>query len=220
MIDRDDDAALRIGNVRVRPLRIPDAYAFSPTVFPDERGVFVAPFQAEVLTELLGYPLRLAQVNHSLSRRGTVRGVHFADTPPGQAKYVYCGRGALLDVVVDVRVDSPSFGQCEAVLLEAEAYRAVYLAEGLGHAFVALQDDTAMTYLCSTGYHPAREHTVSPVDPALGLPWPDDVPLILSPKDSAAPTLAEAYERNLLPRFADCRRHYRTLRRREVPADR
>lgn len=204
-------APRRSGNTLVRPLRIPDAYEFRPAVFPDDRGVFVAPFQATALAEMLGYRLPLAQVNHSVSRRGTVRGVHFADTPPGQAKYVYCSRGSLLDVVVDVRVGSPSFGQFDAVPLDSAEFRAVYLAEGLGHAFVALEDDTAMTYLCSTGYAPAREHGVTPLDRQLDLPWPAGLPLVLSAKDSGAPTLAEARERDLLPSFAECRRHYRDL---------
>lgn len=193
-------------------MAVRDAYEFVPKTFPDRRGLFVAPFQEDVLVDVLGHPFRLAQTNHSVSRRGTIRGVHFADTPPGQAKYVYCPRGALLDVVVDVRTGSPTFGRWDAVRLDSTDYRAVYVAEGLGHAFIALEDDTAMAYLCSTGYNPVGEHGITPLDPALDLPWPDEPTRILSEKDSSAPTLAEAADAGILPRYADCVAHYEKLR--------
>jgi 5-epimerase len=140
-----------------------------------------------------------------------VRGLHFADMPPGQAKYVYCSAGALLDVVVDVRVGSPTFGMVEVVELDAAGCRAVYLAEGLGHAFVALEDATAMTYLCSTPYNPVAEHGVNPLDPELALPWPTGLTPILSEKDAEAPSLAEAREAGLLPSWQECRRRYASL---------
>jgi dTDP-4-dehydrorhamnose 3,5-epimerase len=198
--------------MQVRELAVPDAYEFTPRVFPDSRGLFVAPFQEPAFQEAVGFPLRVAQTNHSVSRRGVVRGVHFADTPPGQAKYVSCPRGALLDVVVDLRVGSPTFGRWDAVRVDATEYRSVYVAEGLGHAFVALEDDTVMSYLCTTGYNPSGEHAISPLDPALGLPWPTDVELILSEKDAQAPSLAEAQAEGLLPSYADCLAHYDELR--------
>jgi dTDP-4-dehydrorhamnose 3,5-epimerase len=147
-----------------------------------------------------------------MSRRGVIRGVHFSDVPPGQAKYVYCSHGALLDVAIDVRVGSPAFGRWEAVRLDTEAYRAVYLAEGIGHAFIALAEDTVMTYLCSTGYDPAAEHTVYPLDPALQLRWPDDLDVELSTKDRTAPLLADAAKAGILPRWEDCRARYAELR--------
>ena len=193
-------------------LPIAGAWVFEPTVFPDERGMFAAPFQGAAFREALGVDLVVAQTNHSVSARGVIRGVHFADMPPGQAKYVYCPRGALLDVVVDVRVGSPTFGAVEVVELDDSSCRAVYLSEGLGHAFVALADDTVMAYLCSTPYSPGREHGISPLDPALGLPWPADVPAVLSDKDADAPTLAQAGERRLLPDMSTCEEWYAALR--------
>ncbi|GAB2992933.1 dTDP-4-dehydrorhamnose 3,5-epimerase [Amycolatopsis acidiphila] len=198
--------------MKVRELAVRDAYEFTPQQFPDHRGLFVAPFQETALVEAVGHRLRLAQTNHSVSRRGTIRGVHFADTPPGQAKYVYCPSGALLDVIVDLRVGSPTFGRWDAVRLDSVEFRAVYLAEGLGHAFVALEENTAMAYLCSTGYNPGGEHGITPLDPELGLPWPADLPPILSEKDTAAPTLAQAREAGLLPGYEACQAHYATLR--------
>lgn len=196
----------------MRELAVRDAYEFTPPKFPDHRGLFTAPFQETAFAEALGHPLRVAQTNHSVSRRGTIRGVHFADTPPGQAKYVYCPRGALLDVVVDLRVGSPTFGRWDAVRLDSADFRAVYLAEGLGHAFIALEDDTAMAYLCSTGYHPSGEHGITPLDPDLGLPWPSDITPILSDKDTEAPTLSQALADDLLPHYDTCRTLYSTLR--------
>lgn len=198
--------------MQVRELAVRDAYEFTPRAFPDQRGLFVAPFQEPAFIDAVGHPLRVAQTNHSVSSRGVIRGVHFADTPPGQAKYVYCPRGALLDVIVDLRVGSPTFGEWDAVRLDSEDFRAVYVAEGLGHAFVALTDDTAMAYLCSTGYNPGAEHGVNPLDDALGLPWPADLEPALSEKDQAAPTLDEAADAGLLPSYDDCLARYEELR--------
>ncbi|MEU5852631.1 dTDP-4-dehydrorhamnose 3,5-epimerase family protein [Saccharopolyspora shandongensis] len=199
--------------MQVRRLEITGAYEFTPKAFPDHRGLFVAPFQEAAFVDATGHPLRVAQTNHSVSARNVIRGLHFADVPPGQAKYVYCPRGALLDVVVDIRVGSPTFGRWEAIRLDATEYRAVYLAEGLGHAFAALTDDTVMTYLCSTPYNPAAEHGIDPLDPDLALPWSDlDGEPILSEKDRAAPGLAQAAEQGLLPDYENCLAHYESLR--------
>jgi dTDP-4-dehydrorhamnose 3,5-epimerase len=197
--------------MKATELAIAGAWVFDPRVFPDTRGRFAAPFQADAFREALGFDLTVAQVNQSISARGVVRGLHFADVPPGQAKYVYCSAGALLDMVVDIRVGSPTYGLAEAVELDAASSRAVYLAEGVGHAFVALEDGTAMTYLCSTGYRPGAEHGVDPLDPELDLPWPAGLQPILSEKDAAAPSLAQARAAGLLPSWDDCRAWYSGL---------
>ncbi|MET0191389.1 MAG: dTDP-4-dehydrorhamnose 3,5-epimerase family protein, partial [Pseudonocardia sediminis] len=191
---------------------IPGAWLFEPAVFPDPRGVFVAPFQGAPFRDALGFDLTVAQTNHSVSARGVIRGVHFADTPPGQAKYLYCASGAILDVIVDLRVGSPTFGQSEAVDLDGASMRAVYLSEGLGHAFMALSDDTVVAYLCSTPYNPGAEHGLTPLDPELGLPWPSGIEPVLSEKDAAAPTLAAARAEGLLPDWERCRARYAELR--------
>jgi dTDP-4-dehydrorhamnose 3,5-epimerase len=199
--------------VQFRELAVPAAIEFTPKVLPDARGLFVAPFQEAAFVDATGHRLHLAQSNCSVSRRGVIRGVHFADVPPGQAKYVHCPRGALLDVAIDVRVGSPTFGTWDAVRLDPEKHRCAYLAEGIGHAFVALTDDTAMAYLCSTGYNPGAERTVNPLDPDLALPWPEDIEPVLSDKDAAAPTLAEAQAAGILPRWEDCQARYAELAR-------
>lgn len=198
--------------MRVDELAVRDAFVFTPDTFPDHRGMFVAPFQQAVFRETRGHCLSVAQTNHSVSRRGTVRGIHFADTPPGQAKYVYCPRGALLDVVVDLRIGSPTFGNWDAVRLDDSRCRAVYIAEGLGHGFAALQEETTMTYLCSTPYDPPSEHAVNAFDPELDLPWPTDAPVVTSEKDAAAPTLASARSAGTLPDYQTCLAYYAQLR--------
>ena len=198
--------------MRVEELSVPGSWAFTPQQWPDPRGVFLEWFKAPVVREVLGFDLTVRQANHSLSQRGTLRGVHFADVPPGQAKYVYCTRGAVLDVIVDLRVGSPTFGASEAIRLDDADRRGVYLSEGLGHAFVALSDDADVTYLCSEPYRPDREHGVHPLDPELDLPWPAGMQRLLSAKDDAAPTLAQAQASGLLPSYAACVDFYETLR--------
>lgn len=197
--DREDHS------VQWKSLGVQGARVFTPTVFPDERGLFVAPFQRDPYAGAVGLPpFPLAQTAHSRSRRGVIRGVHYTAAPPGMATYVYCARGRALDMVVDVRVGSPTFGRWDSVLLDAEEFRAVYLPLGVGHAFTALEDDTVMSYLLSGGYSAEDEKAVSVFDPALGLPVAPSPPPLLSPRDRSAPTLAEAREAGMLPDYATC----------------
>jgi dTDP-4-dehydrorhamnose 3,5-epimerase len=191
--------------MRVRELAVAGAWELAPVVHADPRGAFFEWFTDADFTAMTGHRLDLRQANCSVSRAGVLRGVHFAQVPPSQAKYVTCVRGAVYDVVVDIRVGSPTFGRWDAVTLDDHDHRAVYLSEGLGHAFLALQDDSVVTYLCSAGYDPAREHTVNALDPALGIEWPFDGELILSDRDRAAPTLAQAQTSGLLPSFEESR---------------
>ncbi|MFC0506035.1 dTDP-4-dehydrorhamnose 3,5-epimerase [Micromonospora costi] len=196
--------------MKIRPLSIEGAWEITPQQHGDPRGLFMEWYRFDRLAEAVGHPLRLAQGNLSVSGRGVVRGIHFADVPPGQAKYVTCVRGAVLDVVVDLRVGSPTFGRWEGVRLDDVERRAVYLAEGLGHGFCALSDDATLTYLCSATYNPTGEHGVHPLDEELGIEWPADAPQ-LSARDAAAPTLAQARESGLLPDYEACRAYVATL---------
>ncbi|MEV7868950.1 dTDP-4-dehydrorhamnose 3,5-epimerase [Streptomyces sp. NPDC088124] len=195
----------------MRQLSVEGAWVHEPKVFPDSRGSFHEWFKAPDFAEAAGHPLNLAQANCSVSSRGTLRGVHFADVPPGQAKYVKCVRGAVLDVIVDIRVGSPTYRKWEAVRLDDTDHHSVYLAEGLGHAFMALTDDATVVYLCSEGYSPGREHGLNPLDPELGIEWPESITPLLSEKDAAAPTLAEAEAQGLLPSYEECRAYYAEL---------
>ncbi|MCK2221110.1 dTDP-4-dehydrorhamnose 3,5-epimerase [Actinomadura sp. ATCC 31491] len=188
----------------MRPLRVHDAWQVSLRPHFDERGTFVEWFKQEPFEQATGQPPPLAQANVSVSRRGVIRGVHFVDVPPGQAKWVCCLAGEILDMVVDVRVGSPTFGQFDAVRLGGGEWKAVYLSAGLGHAFMALTDEAIMAYLCSEPYVASRERTINALGSDPALPWPTDLDWIVSPKDVTAPTLREAMEAGLLPNYADC----------------
>ncbi|WP_116052619.1 dTDP-4-dehydrorhamnose 3,5-epimerase [Clavibacter sp. 199] len=192
--------------MQIRELAVPDAYELTPVQRADDRGVFLEWYRFDEIQEAVGHPLDLRQANMSVSKRGVVRGVHFADVPRGQAKHVKAVSGAVLDFIVDIRVGSPTFGQWDSVRLDTETHKAVYISEGLGHCFVALTDDAAVTYLVSDVYNPSAEHGITPLDPELGLVFPEEAgePL-LSPKDLEAPTLAEAAAAGLLPTWSDMR---------------
>lgn len=193
----------------VRPLGIEGAWEFTPKLWGDERGVFLEAFKADVFAESVGHALTVKQVNASSSAAGVLRGIHFAATPPGQGKYVTCTYGAILDVVVDIRVGSPTYGTWEGVLLDDVSRRAVYLSEGLGHAFLSLADGSTATYLCSEPFAPQSEYEIHPLDQTVGIEWPTfgrDGSLLsyeLSAKDRAAPTLEEAAASGLLPTYED-----------------
>ncbi|MGL4304922.1 MAG: dTDP-4-dehydrorhamnose 3,5-epimerase family protein [Mycobacteriaceae bacterium] len=185
--------------MKVRELPIPGALVFEPEIFPDTRGQFIAPFQQERFITAVGHPLTISQTNLSATVRGAVRGVHFTDVPPGQAKYVYAASGVLLDIVIDLRIGSPTFAQHATVQLDSGLGTAVYLPEGLGHAVLALSDNATIAYLCSTGYNPSIDRAITPLDPELQLPWPSEYELIISEKDRQAPTLSQALASNVLP---------------------
>lgn len=204
--------------MKYRELSVPGAFEITPQQFGDPRGLFLEAFKAGPFADAVGHPFELQQVNTSVSAAGVLRGVHFADVPPSQAKYVMCAKGAVLDVVVDIRVGSPTFGTWDAVLLDDVDRRAVYLSEGLGHAFMSLEDGSTVLYLCSSGYAPGREHGIHPLDPDLAIDWPttarDGSPLtpLLSEKDEAAPSLAEAREQGLLPTLDAVQTYLTSLR--------
>ena len=198
--------------------KISGAFTFTPEQHRDDRGVFLEWFRSDRFVETTGHRFTVAQANCSVSSAGTLRGVHFAQLPPSQAKYISCPSGSIFDVVVDVRVGSPTFGEWDAVVLDDVDHTAVYLSEGLGHAFMALSDDTVVNYLCSAPYAPGREHGVHPLDPALGIAWPsegrDGRPLAptLSPKDAKAPVLADLIDSGFLPSYDDAVAYVASLR--------
>ncbi|MEU5539070.1 dTDP-4-dehydrorhamnose 3,5-epimerase [Streptomyces sp. NPDC020362] len=190
--------------MRTRELAVTGAFEFTPVVHGDQRGLFVSPLQEAPFLAAVGRPFPVAQTNHSRSARGVLRGIHFTTAPPGQAKYVHCARGRALDVVVDLRLGSPTFGAWDTVDMDEGTCTAAYYPEGVGHAFLALEDDTVMSYLVTTAYRAEREQAITPLDAELSLPWPKDFDLVLSERDRLAPGLAEATAQGLLPRYADC----------------
>ena len=199
--------------MQITPLRIEGAYRVAPRQFPDDRGVFMEGFRGDKLAAHLGHEMRVVQTNISVSSRGAVRGIHFADVPPSQAKYVTAVSGSFLDFVVDIRVGSPTFGEWESVRLDTDSRVAVYLSEGLGHCLVALEDNSTAVYLCSQPYNPTGEHGINPLDPRVGLDLPADLEPVVSAKDAAAPNLEEAAAQGLLPNYDDCLALAESLRR-------
>lgn len=195
--------------MQVRPLSIPGSFEFTPRQFDDNRGSFAEWYRFEPVEEAVGHSLDLRQANISRSAKGVLRGIHYVDLP-GQGKYVTCAYGAVLDFVVDIRVGSPTFGQWDTVLLDDEDRRAIYISEGLGHAYIALEEDSIVTYLCSNVYDAATEGAIQPQDPTIALSFPADIgEPILSEKDIVAPSLQDLLDAGSLPTWDAARPFFR-----------
>jgi dTDP-4-dehydrorhamnose 3,5-epimerase len=197
--------------MQIRQLDIAGAWEITPQLHADARGLFFEWLTDRGFTSFAGHRLDVRQANCSVSAAGVLRGLHFAQLPPSQAKYVTCLSGSVFDVVVDIRVGSPTFGHWDSVLLDDRDHRSVYLSEGLAHGFVALQDNSTVMYLCSAEYNPQREHTIAATDPALAIDWPTKHKLVLSDRDAAAPTLEELRAAGLLPSWDETRTFIRRL---------
>ncbi|GAA4977551.1 dTDP-4-dehydrorhamnose 3,5-epimerase family protein [Actinoplanes utahensis] len=190
--------------MKISATSLPDVFRVQPEKIPDRRGTFHEAFRTDELSEAIGRKFEVKQVNFSVSHRNTLRGIHGSITPPGQAKLVTCVRGAVLDVVVDLRIGSPTYGEHLVTLQTAESGLAVYMAEGLGHGFLALTDDTCINYVCNVPYTDGSQIAIDPLDPALGIPWELHGEPIRSDKDAAAPSLAEVAATGVLATYADC----------------
>lgn len=180
---------------RVKQSDIEGHWVDNPPVHRDERGSLHEWFRHSLLANCTGTVPFITQANCTVSRRGSVRGIHYA--VPGQAKSVACVYGAVLDVAVDIRVGSPSYGSWRAERLDGGNQATVHLSEDLGHAFMALSEGAVVVYLASREYDPAEARAINPLDPDLGIDWP--LPPLLCERDRNAPTLAQARENGLLP---------------------
>jgi dTDP-4-dehydrorhamnose 3,5-epimerase len=201
----------RLNAVHVRELSIPDSYEVTPTIHGDDRGIFLEWYRFDHLEEAVGHSLILRQANTSVSKRGVVRGIHFADLPPSQAKYVTVSHGAVVDYVIDIRVGSPTFGQWDSVLLDTADRKAIYIAEGLGHAFLALTENATVSYLVTDVFNAPREHGINPLDSEIALAFPTGIEPLVGPKDVGAPSLSEAAASGILPKWDDARAYYASL---------
>ncbi|MDX5438694.1 MAG: dTDP-4-dehydrorhamnose 3,5-epimerase, partial [Pontibacter sp.] len=159
---------------------------FQPRVFRDDRGYFIETFSLKWF-EPLGLKPGFVQDNQSVSKKGVLRGLHFQRPPHAQAKLVRVSSGKALDVAVDLRRDSPTYGQHQVCILDAEKHNLLYIPEGFAHGFVALEDNTTFLYKCTDFYAPETEGGILWNDPALGIDWGIAEPLI-SPKDEVLPT--------------------------------
>lgn len=193
----------------IRKLAIEGAFEITPKVHHDDRGGFWEWYRFDKLEEVLGHSLQLRQANGSVSKKGVLRGLHYANVNPGQAKYVTCVQGEVIDFIVDIRKGSTTYGKWDSVILSSDNRNAVYLAEGLGHAFLSLTDGATVNYLVSGVYDPSSEHGINPLDPEIGLQFPESVELILSEKDQAAPSLRAAETLGILPTWEQAQAKYR-----------
>jgi dTDP-4-dehydrorhamnose 3,5-epimerase len=188
-----------------QPMGIQGAFVFTPVRHKDSRGHFQESFKLSSLKTELGLGFEVKQVNQSTSAKGVIRGIHFADNPPGQAKYVSCLKGAIWDVVVDLRTESPTFGKWEGVEVSAENGKSVLIAEGLGHAFLSLEEGSVVSYLCSEEYNPTTERQINPLDKDLAIDFSGSgskfgvEEFLLSEQDKKAQGFQEALGTGLLP---------------------
>lgn len=171
----------------VLPTAIKDVIIIEPVVFQDERGVFFESFQQEKFNELIGQQLTFVQENESISKKGVVRGLHFQKPPYAQGKLVRVVKGSVLDVAVDIRKDSLTYGKYISVVLSSENRKQLWIPAGFAHGFVALEDDTVFQYKCTNYYNKASEDALLWNDKTLAIDWKVDQP-ILSPKDEIAST--------------------------------
>ena len=150
-------------------MKIQGAWVHAPTRFEDQRGHFEEQFKLSLIESELGRSFSVRQVNQSVSSKGVVRGIHWTDSPEGQAKYVSCTNGVMWDVVVDLRPTSVTHGQWDAVTITPGNGKSVLISEGLGHVFLALEDGTVANYLCTSEYNPSADKTINPFDPRLAI---------------------------------------------------
>lgn len=174
--------------MRTKPLPLDGALLIEPRVFNDERGFFFEWFNDERFREH-GLPSEFRQVNQSRSRKGVLRGLHFQH-PRGQGKLVGVTRGAVFDVIVDIRVGSPTFGKWSGATLTEDEPRLLWVPVGFAHGFYTLTDVADFVYMCTDVYVPSADRVIRWSDPNVGIDWPDAAP-ILSPKDRDAPLLAQ-----------------------------
>lgn len=169
-------------------MKIKDAWIHRPIRHYDKRGHFEEQFKISQIESELGRTFSVKQVNQSISNKGVIRGIHYTDSPEGQAKYVSCPKGAIWDVVVDLRKDSPTYGHWDAVELSAENGLSVFISEGLGHAFLSLEDGSVANYLCTSEYAPDADRTINPLSAELAITFEDSGinEFVLSAKDSEA----------------------------------
>ena len=184
----------------IEELGVKDVYIAESKIWGDERGFFREWFKSEEIKKATGRDFEIEQANISLSSRGTLRGIHYSTAPRGQAKWITCVTGSIRDVIVDIRPESKTFGRWIEVELTGDSGKAVFISEGLGHGFLALEDNTAVAYLVSTPFSPTDEFEINPLDEKIGINGGMNLSeLKISDKDKKAPTLAERLTEGKLP---------------------
>jgi len=178
--------------MKATPLALPGVLLLEPKLYDDNRGAFYESYNARTFAEATGLDVQFVQDNHSVSRRGVVRGLHYQVAPAAQGKLVRVLVGAAFDVVVDIRRSSPTFGQWVGEMLSAQNRHQLWIPEGFAHGFMALNDGTEVLYKTTDFYHRAAERAIRWDDSDLAVAWPADIVPILSDKDAAAPSFRDA----------------------------
>jgi dTDP-4-dehydrorhamnose 3,5-epimerase len=177
--------------IKVIPTSIPDVLILEPKVFGDERGFFLESFNARSFCDAVGGDICFVQDNHSRSRRGVLRGLHYQIRQP-QGKLVRVASGRVFDVAVDLRKSSPTFGLWTGAELTADNHRQLWIPAGFAHGFLVLSDTADFLYKTTDYYAPEHERTIAWNDPAIGIDWPAETAPVLSAKDQAAAPLHDA----------------------------
>ena len=186
--------------MKLTRLEIEGVWIAESPIWSDDRGFFREWFKSADIQDATGRSFGIEQANISQSSKGTLRGIHNSIAPRGQAKWITCVSGAIKDVIVDIRPNSPTFGQWVEVELRGDSGNAVFISEGLGHAFIALEDNTAVAYLVSTPFSPTHEFEINPLDKKIAINWGMQLSeLKISDKDKKAPTLQERLTEGKLP---------------------
>jgi dTDP-4-dehydrorhamnose 3,5-epimerase len=186
--------------MKFTPLGIEGVWLFESPIYRDDRGLFREWFKSETIEEFTGRKFAVEQANVSLSSKGTLRGIHYSLAPKGQAKWITCVSGSIKDVVVDIRPNSTTFGNWIEVELSGDSGNAIFISEGLGHGFLALEDQTIVSYLISTSFSVTNEYEINPLDEAIGIDWSiDPASMKISEKDRTAPTLSMQLGNGKLP---------------------
>lgn len=184
----------------MKPLAIDGAWLVNSPILEDQRGFFREWFKLSEISETTKHKFSIEQANISYSHKNVVRGIHFSSAPNGQAKWITCVNGAIRDIVVDIRINSPTYGNYITVDLEADSGNSIFIEANLGHAFLSLADETVVTYLLSSPYSPSHEYEINAMDPEINIDW--GIPrkdLKFSPKDAVAPSLADRLAKGKLP---------------------
>ena len=187
--------------MKFQPLAIRGAWLVESEVFDDERGSFREWFKSDEIKKATGIDFSVAQANVSSSNKGVIRGIHYSLAPEGQAKWITCVNGRILDLIIDIRPNSATFKEWIKVELNSSAGQAIFLEESLGHAFLALESLSTVSYLLNSEYNPSMEYGLHPLDSEIGIEWPvPQAEMIISPRDRESKSLHEMLATEKLPK--------------------
>ena len=185
--------------MKIERLDINGVWLGQSPILADERGQFREWFKAKDFSEATGRKFDVQQSNISSSKKGALRGIHYSIAQEGQGKWVTCVVGSIWDVVVDIRPSSPTYKKWIGMELSEGDGKSIFVSEGLGHAFISLEENSVVSYLLTTAYSSSEEFDINPFDPELAIEWPKSLTPIMSAKDSSAPSLCARFLEGKLP---------------------